>query len=102
MVEAVVSPPAAADVPPVVAPAKAKTDVPAEDNASAPVGVRVIAPEMVPPAEPEAMAETPIHPQDVDLGIPPHEVSSTYVRIPIFLKFQLCLLFRVLNQGCTN
>ena len=84
VIEAVVPPPAMADVPPVVAPAEAKTAAPAEGNTSAPAGVGNATPEKVPPVEPEATAETPIHPQDVDLGIPPQEVSSTYVRVPIF------------------
>ena len=92
MVEADVATPAAAEVAPVVAPAGVKTTAPAEVNASTPVGVGVTAPETVPPAEPEATAETLVHPQDVDLGIPPQEVSSAYVRIPIFSYFSYAFL----------
>ena len=85
VIEAVVPPPAMADVPPVVAPAEAKTTAPAEGNTSASAGVGNAAREKVAAVEPEATAETPVHPHDVDLGIPPQEVSSNYVRVPIFL-----------------
>ena len=89
-IEVVVLSSAIADVPPVAAPAEAGTAAPAETDAVAPAGVGIVTPEGVPPVEPEATPETPIHPQDVDLGIPPQEVSSTYVRVPTFFNSQLC------------
>ena len=86
VVDAVAVTLAVADVAaPVIAPAGMKTTVPAATTSPAPVEARVTPPEMVPPAEPEATAKTPVHPQDVDLGIPLQEVTSAYVRIPIFL-----------------
>ena len=94
--------PAAADIALVAAPAGAKTTALAEVKAFAPVEARVAAPYMVPLAEPEATAETLVHQHDVDLDIPPQEVSSAYVRIPIFLIFSYAFLFRVLNQRCTK
>ena len=85
IVEAVESPPAVADVLPVIASAKEKFTAPVEDNISALVGMGATAPEVAPLAEPKATTETSVHPQDVDLGIPPQVVSSTYVRISISL-----------------
>ena len=38
-----------------------------------------------PMADPEATAESPIHPQDADLPIPPQEVSSAYVSLLFFV-----------------
>ncbi|XP_048435311.1 uncharacterized protein LOC125475023 [Pyrus x bretschneideri] len=38
-----------------------------------------------PMADPEATAETPIHPQDEDLPIPPQEVSSAFVSLASFV-----------------
>ena len=81
MVEANIVVPTTAEVAPVIAPAEAKTTAPAEVNISAPVGVGLTVPETVPLAEPEATVETPVHPQDVDLGIPHQEVTSAYVRL---------------------
>ena len=63
----------------VVAPAMA--DIAAGDNVSAPGDVGAASPEMTLPVEPKATAETPVHPQDVDLGIPHQEVTSAYVRL---------------------
>ena len=88
VVDADVAAPIAADAAaPITAPAGTKTTAPAAVNAPAPVEAGVTPPEMVPPVEPEATAETPVHPQDVDLGIPFQEVTSAYVRIPISLCF---------------
>ena len=78
MVEVDVAAPAMADVAALVG---AKTIAPAKVKAPAPVEAGATAPEMVSFAEPEATAETPMHPQDVDLGIPLQEVTSAYVRI---------------------
>lgn len=38
-----------------------------------------------PMVKPEATSETPLHPQDQDLGIPHQEVTSTFVSLDYFL-----------------
>ena len=73
----------------VAAPAGVDMTAPVEPNAATPTEVNTAtsvksgaaALRMVPPVEPEATVETPMHPQDVDLGIPPQEVTSAYVKI---------------------
>ena len=74
----------AADVAPVEvnasAPVKVGPATPAGTNTFAPIKAGIAAPEVVSHAEPEATAETPMHPYDVDLGIPPQEESSAFVR----------------------
>ena len=62
---------------------EADVATPTEVNAAAPVEAGAAAPKMVSPTEPEATAKTPMHPQDVDLGIPLQEVMSAYVRISV-------------------
>ena len=63
----------------VVAPATA--DIAAGVNASAPGDVGAASPVITLPAEPEATTQTPVHLQDIDLGIPHQEVTSAYVRL---------------------
>ena len=92
VVEADVTTPAAANDAPVAASAGVKTTAPAEVTASAPIAVKVTAPETVPLAEPEVTVETPVHPQDVNLDIPPQKVSFL-CNDSYFLLFQLCFSF---------
>ena len=89
MVEAALATLVVANVAPIAAPARMATTAPAEGE--------VAASDMVPPAEPEATAETLVHPHDVDLGIPPQEVSSAYVRIPTLLYLSYVFFVRILN-----
>ncbi|KAB2607144.1 proline-rich protein 12-like [Pyrus ussuriensis x Pyrus communis] len=59
--------------PPPVVEATARPTPPAADRGKRPM------------ADPEATAESPIHPQDADLPIPPQEVSSAYVSLLFFV-----------------
>ena len=68
------------------APAEADVAAPAKVIAAAPIDATAAAPvEMGAATEPEATMETPMHLQNLYLGIPPQEVTSAYVRIPAFL-----------------
>ena len=82
------------------APVDENTTVPAEVNAATPAGVDATD-GVGPPVKAEVTAETPMHPQDFDLDIPPQEVTSAYVRIPTFILTMLFPL-RVLNRGYTK
>ena len=62
-------------------PVKANASVPAEMDAANLVDANV---GKVPPVAAEATMETSMYPQDLDLGIPPQEATSAYVRIPVF------------------
>ena len=62
----------------VATPAEADVAAPVEADAAASVGANATAPakvddthRVVPPVEVEATTETPMHLQDLDLGIPP-------------------------------